>query len=64
MMGNPDDLILKVELDEEGKTWTVTVCALNGRKVEEAEFILEVECWLSELSQAHNLLSDPSTLIH
>lgn len=63
-MGHPDDLILKVEIDEDSKTWTVTVHASNGRKVEEAEFILEIECWLSELSQAHDLLQDPSTLIH
>jgi hypothetical protein len=63
-MGHPDDLVFKVEVDDENKTWTLTVHASNGRKVEEVEFILEIECWLSELSLAHDMLSDPSTTIH
>jgi len=63
-MGNPDDLILMIEVDEESKTWVVTVKASNGRKVDESEFIMEVECWLMELSRAHEGLADPNTQIH
>lgn len=63
-MSNSDDLILKIELDEEQTTWVLTVYTGNGRRVEESEFIMEIECWLSELSRAHDLLSDPGTLIH
>lgn len=63
-MGDGDDLIIKVEVDEEGTTWVITVYAENGRKVEESECIMEIEMWLSELGRAHDLLSDPNTQIH
>jgi hypothetical protein len=63
-MADSDDLILKIEVDEDGKTWVVTVYAENGRKIDENEFILEVECWLSELNRAHDLMSDTNTQIH
>jgi hypothetical protein len=63
-MADSDDLILKLEVDEEGKTWVLTVYAENGRRIEESEFILEIEMWMAELNRAHDLLSDPNTQIH
>lgn len=63
-MDNSDDLILKIEVDEERKEWTLTVYSETGRPIDEAEFIMEIEMWMSELGRAHDMLSDPSTQIH
>lgn len=64
MPGNSDDLILKIEVDEEKKCYTITVYTETGRKIEENEFIMEVEMWMSEIARAETSLQDPDTKIH
>lgn len=63
-MSDSDELILKVEVSEDGRTWVLSVYTENGRKIEESEFIMEIEMWLSEIGRAQSMLNDPATQIH
>lgn len=60
----PKDLILSIFVTDDQAEYSLVVKSADGSAIDSNQFILEVEMWLHEVSQAEINRRAPGTRIH
>ena len=64
MDSNEDDIIFAIYINEEKNEYTLIVSSQSGDEIAPHRFILELEAWLHEISQAEINRNEPGTSLH
>lgn len=63
-MSDGDDLFLTVESNEDETEFYLVVRSDPARKIDQTEFLLEIEAWLHEVTNSELAKAAPGTNIH